>query len=288
MKRILLSAALLACGIANAQTTSYTLADVAQHAAPTDCWMVLNNTKVYNLTPFLGIHPVVGSGPLIPYCGKDGTQAFNGVGHSSNAVALETTYLIGALVTAPLPISVTITPANASTNIGGTVQFTPTVANSTVGVAWTISPAALGTISASGMFTAVTAGQGTVTAASMQDSTKSASALVTVNTTAPPPSTGAIVVTIRPSAMTVNVGSRARFRATLTHSTQGVTWTTTGAIGTIDKTGLFIASLTPGTGSVTARSIDDPTKSATSQVTLTAASCRSDNSDTGSRAKTDD
>lgn len=288
MKGSLLSAALLACGIANAQTTSYTLADVAQHAVATDCWMVLNSTKVYNLTPFLGIHPVVGSGPLIPSCGKDGTQAFNGVGHSSNAVALETTYLIGALVTAPLPISVTITPANALINIGGTVQFTPTVVNSTVGVAWTVSPSALGTISASGMFTAVTAGQGTVTAASMQDQTKSASALVTVNTVTPPPPSGAIVVTVRPSAMTVNVGSRVRFRATLTNSTQGVTWSTTGAIGTIDKRGLFIANLTPGTGTVTAKSVDDPTKSASAQITLTAASCRPEDSETGPRAKADD
>jgi hypothetical protein len=172
---------------ANAQTTSYTLADVAKHATAADCWMVLNTNKVYNFTPFISMHP--GGSAMVPLCGKDGTQAFNAVPHSANAVALETPYFIGNLVTAPVAISVKVAPANATVNIGGTAQFTPTVANSSSGVAWTVTPSSLGTISASGLFTAVGAGGGTVTATSMQDMTKSASASITVNTTPTPPPT---------------------------------------------------------------------------------------------------
>jgi len=183
--KILLSAALLTAGVAHAQTTSYTLADVAKHATAADCWMVLNTTKVYNFTPFVTMHP--GGSTMVPYCGKNGDPGFASVNHSSNAVALEATYLIGALVAAPAPISVTLTPSNATIKVGATEQFTPTVVGSTAGVAWTLSPSTLGTISASGLFTGVVAGQGTVTAASTQDATKSASALITVSAATPPP-----------------------------------------------------------------------------------------------------
>ena len=271
MKKFMFIAMFLAAAVAQAQTASYTLADVATHASASDCWTVLNSNKVYNLTPFIAMHP--GGNSIVASCGKDGTAAFASVPHSSNAVALEATYLIGNLTTAPAAISVKVSPANASLNVGSTVQFTPTVANSTVGVSWTVSPATLGSISASGLFTALTAGQGTVTAASMQDSTKSAAALITVNSSTPVPG-HTIAVTLTPSAMTVTAGSRARFRATLANSSQGVTWTATAALGTIDKNGVLSAALTPGTGTVTATSVEDPTKSASAQVTLTAVSCR--------------
>src|ERR1700676_3460700 len=176
MRKILLSAALLTASVAHAQTTSYTLADVAKHATATDCWMVLNTTKVYNFTPFVSMHP--GGNTMVASCGKEGDPGFASVNHSSHAVALEATYLIGTLVAAPAPISVTITPP---------------VVGSTAGVAWTLSPSTLGTISASGLFTGVVAGQGTVTAASTQDPTKSARGVITVRA-APPPPPGALTV----------------------------------------------------------------------------------------------
>jgi len=285
MKRLLISALLLAAAAVHAQSASYTLADVATHASAKDCWMVLNSSKVYNLTPFITMHP--GGSVIAASCGKDGTAAFASVPHSANAVALEATYLIGTLVTAPVAVSVKITPSNATLNVGSTVQFTPTVTNSTVGVAWTVSPSSLGTISASGMFTAIAAGQGTVTAASMQDSTKSASAVITVNSSTPVPG-HAIAVVVSPSAMSVNAGARVRFKATLANSTQGVNWTVTGAIGTIDKNGVLSAALVPGTGTVTATSVEDPAKSASAQVTLTAVSCRPERSDQRVGAETTD
>jgi Cytochrome b5-like Heme/Steroid binding domain/Bacterial Ig-like domain (group 2) len=268
MRKILLSAALLTAGVAHAQTTSYTLADVAKHATAADCWMVLNATKVYNFTPFVTMHP--GGSTMVPYCGKNGDPGFKSVSHSSNAVALETTYLIGALVAAPAPIGVTITPTNATIKIGGTEQFTPAVVGSTAGVAWTLSPASLGTISASGLFTGVVAGQGTVTAASTQDATKSASALITVSAATTPPPPAAIVVSVNPSALSLTAGATHQFSAALTNSTLGVTWTATAAIGKISATGAFTAAMVPASGKVTATSVQDPTKSDSVQVTLTA------------------
>lgn len=273
MKKLIMITAFFSASVANAQLPSYTLANVAAHATATDCWMVLNTTKVYNFTPFVSMHP--GGSTMVPYCGKDGASGFASVPHTSNAVALEATYLIGTLVTAPLAISVTITPTNANTNVGGTVQFKPTVANSTAGVAWTVAPSTLGSISASGLFTALAVGGGTVTASSLQDTTKSASASVTVSTTPPPPP-HMIGVTVNPSAASVNVGSKVQFKATLTNSTSGVTWSTTGSIGTIDKSGVFTAGLIAGTGTVTATSVDDPTKKSSAQVTITTISCAED------------
>jgi hypothetical protein len=274
MKKLLFVAALLAACAAHAQTPTYTLTDVAQHATRADCWMVLNTSKVYNFSAFVSpvsMHPG-GVNTLVAFCGKDGTQAFNNLPHSANAAALETPYLIGDLAAAPLPISVSIAPTNATTTVGGTVQFTPKVANSTTGVAWTLTPPTIGSISASGLFTAVTVGGGTITATSQQDTTKSASASVTVSTT-PTPTPTTIAVTINPSAMTLNQGARMRFRARLTNSTSGVTWSATSSIGKIDSRGVFVAGVTAGTGTVTATSVDDPTKSASAQVTITTVSC---------------
>ena len=270
MKTALATASLLAIA-ANAQAANYTLADVATHASATDCWMVLNSTEIYNLTAFIPLHP--GGSSMVPYCGKDGTQAFNAVGHSANAINMEATYLIGTLTTAPLPVSVSLAPTAATVTVGGTAHFSPTVANSTAGVAWTIAPSSLGTISSAGLFTAVGVGGGTVTATSTQDPTKSATASITVVAQTPTPPPTAITVSVAPSALSLRAGAKHQFTANVANSNQGVTWKITGSIGTIDDNGLFKAGQTPGTGSITATSVADPTKSATVEVTVTAATC---------------
>lgn len=51
----------------------YTLADVAKHASPKDCWTTVNG-NVYNLTPFVGKHP--GGEAILKICGLDGTKLF--------------------------------------------------------------------------------------------------------------------------------------------------------------------------------------------------------------------
>lgn len=264
MKKVLLASVLilLLCTSLMAQLPNYTMADVAKHSTPTDCWMVLNNTEVYNVTAFLNIHPA-GPNPMTPFCGANATAAFNNVGHSANAVSLEKTYLVGNLVASA--ISVTISPTTTSLAPGQTQTFTANVLNSTKGVTW--SATSVGKIDQTGLYTAVTAGTGTVTATSVEDPTKSATAQVTVTATPPPP-TGGISVTVSPSTMIVSVGGKQQFTANVTGSTEGVTWTATGAVGTIDSKGMFTATKA-GQGVVKATSIQDPTKSASATVTVT-------------------
>ncbi|HEY6371583.1 MAG TPA: cytochrome b5 domain-containing protein [Candidatus Sulfotelmatobacter sp.] len=250
-----------------AQLPNYTLAQVATHNSSTDCWIILNKTEVYNVTAFLSIHPA-GPGPITPFCGGDATAAFNGVNHSSSAVAEEATYLVGNLVAST--IGVTISPTTASLTTGQQQTFVANVTGSTKGVTWAAS--SVGKIDASGLYTAVSAGTGTVTATSVEDTTKSATAQVTVTSSGG--GGGGVAVTLTPASMTLSVGAKQQFTAKVTGSTAGVTWTATGAVGTIDANGLFAATKA-GMGVVKATSISDPTKSASANVTVskTGAAC---------------
>ena len=173
---------MLSLALAAQTLPNFTAAQVAQHSTPTDCWIILNTNEVYNVTPFLSIHPA-GAAPITPFCGKDATAAFNAVGHSSAAVAMQATYLVGNLVAATITVSVS--PTTATVTVGQTQSFTATVTGGTKGVTWTST--SVGTIDANGLFTAVSAGTGTVTATSMDDPTKSATAQVTVNAPPQPP-----------------------------------------------------------------------------------------------------
>ena len=55
-------------------TATYTLAEVATHAAADDCWSVVNGV-VYDLTAWIAEHPG-GAGPIESMCGQDATSAF--------------------------------------------------------------------------------------------------------------------------------------------------------------------------------------------------------------------
>ncbi len=57
-----------------ALSTKLTLADIAPHNTASDCWSAING-KVYNLTPFIPIHP--GGQAIVKACGKDGSALFN-------------------------------------------------------------------------------------------------------------------------------------------------------------------------------------------------------------------
>lgn len=52
---------------------TYTLAQVAAHNSPSDCWTAINGS-VYNLTSFVGSHP--GGAAILKICGTDGTATF--------------------------------------------------------------------------------------------------------------------------------------------------------------------------------------------------------------------
>lgn len=79
--------------------SGYTYVDVAKHASPADCWIVVRD-RVYDVTSYLRSHPG-GSGTITPWCGKESTVAYeteDGAGtHSSRANQLLQNYYIGDL-----------------------------------------------------------------------------------------------------------------------------------------------------------------------------------------------
>jgi cytochrome b involved in lipid metabolism len=86
----------------------YTMADVAAHKTPTDCWSVVNG-GVYDLTKWVSQHP---GGPAVieAMCGIDGSASFTAKhGSSTGAAAALATFKIGNLVVGAA------TPAAATT-----------------------------------------------------------------------------------------------------------------------------------------------------------------------------
>ena len=81
--------------------TSYTIAEIAKHNTSSDCWLLIDG-NVYNVGKFLGSHPG-GTSTILPYCGKEATNAFDtlgsgsGRGHSNQATNMLAEYLIGKL-----------------------------------------------------------------------------------------------------------------------------------------------------------------------------------------------
>ena len=75
---------------------TYTLADIASHNSPSDCWTTIDG-KVYNITSFIPNHP--GGSIIIRVCGRDGTALFNNVPihENQNARAILNQYYIGDL-----------------------------------------------------------------------------------------------------------------------------------------------------------------------------------------------
>uniref|UniRef100_A0A0A8XZQ3 Cytochrome b5 heme-binding domain-containing protein n=1 Tax=Arundo donax TaxID=35708 RepID=A0A0A8XZQ3_ARUDO len=70
--------------------------DVALHASRKDCWVVIHG-KVYDVTKFLEDHPG-GEDVLLHASGSgDATEAFEEVGHSTSAINMMESYLIGSI-----------------------------------------------------------------------------------------------------------------------------------------------------------------------------------------------
>jgi cytochrome b involved in lipid metabolism len=57
-------------------TSGYTMANIAEHANASSCWVAING-KVYDLTSWISQHP---GGPdrILSICGTDSSAAFNG------------------------------------------------------------------------------------------------------------------------------------------------------------------------------------------------------------------
>ena len=87
------------------------------------------------------------------------------------------------------------------------------------------------------------------------------------NTTPPPTVTS---VAVSPVSISVFAGTTQQFTATVVGSagiSTAVTWSVTGS-GTIDNTGLFTASSTPGPAMVMAASQEDPSVTGSAAVTV--------------------
>jgi hypothetical protein len=110
---------------------------------------------------------------------------------AASAVVTVTTAPPAPAPPSPSVSSVTVSPASSATTSGGTLQFAAAVQGTVTdkSVSW---KASLGSVSASGFYTAPSnAGSDTVTATSNADSSKSGSATVSVTAAAPaPPSNG--------------------------------------------------------------------------------------------------
>lgn len=81
----------------------YTLAEVARHATPADCWMAIDG-GVYDFSAYLPRHP---SEPELiePWCGREASEAYRtktiGRPHSQRAGTLMAGYRVGTLNATP-------------------------------------------------------------------------------------------------------------------------------------------------------------------------------------------
>jgi hypothetical protein len=179
-----------------------------------------------------------------------------------------------ATITIPLtPISLAaISPATASLGVSGTQAFTDSVNNdsSNSGVTWSIG-SGVGTLTGSttsgvtynAPTTAISAVTTvTLTATGVKDNTKTTTATITLNP---------ITVTIPTVPVAMVAHATQTFSATVSNdgSSSGVTWT--ASVGSITTGGVYTAPTPVSTTSttITATSVKDPTKSATSTVPLT-------------------
>ncbi|EYC18927.1 hypothetical protein Y032_0026g1457 [Ancylostoma ceylanicum] len=70
--------------------------EVSQHNTNKSAWFVIGN-KVYDVTKFLDEHPG-GCEVLLEQAGRDATEAFEDVGHSTDARQMREEYYVGDIV----------------------------------------------------------------------------------------------------------------------------------------------------------------------------------------------
>ncbi|XP_034644149.1 cytochrome b5 [Trachemys scripta elegans] len=71
----------------------FTLAEVAKHNSSREAWLVIHG-RVYDVGRFLDEHPG-GEEVLLEQAGRDATESFEDVGHSTDAREMLKEYLIG-------------------------------------------------------------------------------------------------------------------------------------------------------------------------------------------------
>ena len=193
---------------------------------------------------------------------------------TATATASDGVTSASALITlVPPSVTVQVLPAAVTLLAGQSQQFTASVFGvSSTGVTWSISPQ-VGSISATGNYTAPgvisTSQKITVTATSSFDGTSTGTATITLS----PPVV--VTVAVTPSTVTLNNSQTQQFTATVSNAQNtAVVWSITPATGagTIDSNGLYTAPavISATSATITAKSVQDPTKSGTATVTLAA------------------
>ncbi|KAJ4728487.1 Cytochrome b5 [Melia azedarach] len=86
----------------------YTLSEVSEHNKRKDCWLVIEG-QVYDVTKFLDDHPG-GDEVLLSATGKDATDDFEDVGHSSAAKAMMDEFYVGEIDSSTIPTQTKYTP----------------------------------------------------------------------------------------------------------------------------------------------------------------------------------
>jgi hypothetical protein len=179
-----------------------------------------------------------------------------------------------------LPVTVGVSPTSAAVPLGGMVQFTASVTNtSNTAVTWSVNGIAggnslAGTISSSGLYTAPEnlpqpAGV-TISATSQADDSVSASAAVTISSD--------ITISVTPATASVELGASEPFAASVAgseHPNLAVSWSVSGCLGmcgSVTLAGVYTApQVLPSPASVVlaAQSVADPSKTATAAITVT-------------------
>ena len=197
---------------------------------------------------------------------------------SNNASSTLTVLAAGTVI-------VSVNPATASVNTGGTTALTATVGgNSDTAVSWTVDGIAngnttVGTITGTGAavtYTApATAGGHTVTATSVADTSKSASTVITVQAAA-----SAVSVAMTPLSANLNAGGTTSITATVGGSSNSaVTWTVDGIangnamVGMLTGSGASMTYTAPaaaGNHTVMATSVADPAVNSTTLISVQA------------------
>ena len=171
----------------------------------------------------------------------------------------------------PVVASIVVSPPVATPAPSAKVQFTAAIQGATTNDAVTWA-ASIGTISATGVFTAPSVGGiGTIVATSVADPTKSATATVAVAGATPPPSgSGVTGVTVTPRTASSVTSGTLQFKSSVVGTTSNTAVTWKALLGTITSAGSYTAPSKAGADTVTATSVADSTKSGFATVTVTA------------------
>ncbi|KAH7517536.1 hypothetical protein FEM48_Zijuj09G0075400 [Ziziphus jujuba var. spinosa] len=86
----------------------YSLAQVSEHNSRENCWLVIEG-KVFDVTKFLEDHPG-GDEVLLSATGKDATDDFEDVGHSTSARAMMDEFYVGDIDSSSIPTKTKYTP----------------------------------------------------------------------------------------------------------------------------------------------------------------------------------